>query len=282
MRRVILFLFALSAVVSAQAQLMSSGGFSGSVKSGVYNSDGSGLDFSGKISTIESESEAVPTYQDESKSRSFSAIAASVKSKISGDNKAEKTGRESSKFSGSDVNNKIYFAWNFVGFTGDEMDEYDLRREGVSLAFGYSHATNIFKNLLFVDYGVAFSYAELEWEDYDYEYNYDDDYYSALAEVDAMELRVPINLMLNLKLSHKINLRPYAGIAFEYNFLSSCKSPFLIDVHNRRSFQIGTQYGLGINLSKFYLGVERRRLIKGEGDPVTNVKSTSLCVGIAF
>ncbi len=269
MKKVILFLLALSFVVGAQAQMTSSVG-GGSFKNGAYNSSNSSLDFSGKISTISTDSQAAvdPSYTTKSKSLLGNLFSKSEETP----SVAQQSTKSTKSSSYAPKLNKIYFSWNFTSESDDAFEDWsDTYR--LSFTFGYSHATNLFRELIYVDYGLAVTATDLYYDDYDRYYDNDD--YSSF-NIRTVEVRVPVNVMVNLKLTKKIYFRPYAGFSLGGNMLNDTTNELCAETEG---FRFGYQYGAGLNMGKIYLGVERRKL-----EEVSFVKfnQTSLVLGVTF
>ncbi len=275
MKKVILSLFALSTIVASQAQIMSSNQGYSSLSKGLYNSDSSGLDFSGKISTERSESIAAvdPTYTPKTKS----LFNVNLRTKSDG---ASIKSKDSSSNGTTIKTNKLYFSWNFIGI--NEMPEGMERDESISFSAGYSHATNLFREILYVDYGAAFSLTS---------YYLRGNYYTSWSrlEVYDLEVRVPINLMANIKLTEKIYLRPHIGFSLRLHFDDDVRIENIDnypDVVSNSAFNTGFQYGVGFAFNRIYLGVERRSLYKLESYNYDTEKiklsQTALSIGFLF
>ncbi|MFI3282659.1 MAG: hypothetical protein SNG10_03930 [Rikenellaceae bacterium] len=262
MKKVVLFLFALSTIAAAQAQFMSSGGVGNT-----YSSGDNGLGFSGKISTISSQSEAAvdPSYSTKSKSLFSNLI--SKKSEPTSVAQESTTPQKSSSY--ETKLNKIYFSWNFTNESDDFFEVWDADR--ISFTFGYDRAINVFREMLYVDCGLAVTWSELYYEDWGCENHI----YS-----DFVEVRVPINLMLNLKLTKKIYFRPYAGFALDFNALTSVSSNIeQFDSFEDDGFKFSGQYGAGFSMGRIYLGFEHRKLTQIES---VNFRLNSLVLGVTF
>lgn len=146
---------------------------------------------------------------------------------------------------------------------------------GVNLE--YIHGFKIAKVPLFIEIGVGISYNAKDYNDeyidreryyYDQEYYYGDYYIDFHnRKLNSLSVRIPINVSYRFNVGEKFSIQPYTGLYFKINPLfyeyHGCKiteldngrHSYYIDDSENKMFQWGWQIGVGLNLSRFYVGL---------------------------
>lgn len=171
-----------------------------------------------------------------------------------------------------------------LGYDLMYLDQEFGSLKGINLQ--YMHGFRIAKVPLFVEFGVGVSYNLDNYIQYVSETNF---YYINKPSEDfsnrreykellnSLSVRIPINLSYRIKLNKNFSIQPYTGINFKINPIfdyntSTYKTDFYKsyvtnstlgekEEHTWYSgknniFQVGWQIGLGINISKLYLGIQ--------------------------
>lgn len=158
--------------------------------------------------------------------------------------------------------NRISIAYDAEFFTGKALDESIT---GNGFNFMYNHGFGLSNNIpIFLEVGVGMGYNN-GWKTY-----YDDGTWKEKLGLNNFWIKVPINVSYKVNLTDKISLLPYTGINFKINAMADLKekeyrngdeydsdswSLFDEDMGGKR-FQMGWQIGLGVNISKLYVGVQ--------------------------
>lgn len=204
---------------------------------------------------------------------------------------------------------RFYGGYNIVGI---EWSDYQSELEKVipfqkGFTLGYLKATNAVENMpIFLEYGanVMYSFGE-ESETY-----YDDYYdYNEKVSINMISVNVPINLSLKYELNNNLSVAPYVGANFRFNIASTMKREVEVDGGDTYSesfdidmlddsddeageiaagrFQLGLNYGVGVNYNNIYIGIgqttDLSNIIDSEDEEMTGKFGfTTISVGINF
>lgn len=117
---------------------------------------------------------------------------------------------------------------------------------------------------------------------------YDDD----KATVSNLWVKVPVNVAYKANLTDNIALLPYTGINFRVNGTLSVNPDdddsvsFFDDDMGGQRFQMGWQIGVGVNISKLYVGLQYgldfMPLVKAPENDKYKINSSNLAVNIGY
>lgn len=133
--------------------------------------------------------------------------------------------------------------------------------------FQYAHGFKIAKVPLFLELGTSFHYNTGQYITYEKMVNnfvmqkYRD-------KLENVSLRIPINVSYRFNVGDRLSLQPYTGVNFKLNVFSRLhKYRFFQDygkdnpqnyaekINDENKFQIGWQIGMGLNISKVWVGL---------------------------
>lgn len=203
---------------------------------------------------------------------------------------------------------RFYGGYNIVGI---EWSDYQSELEKVipfqkGFTLGYLKATNAVENMpIFLEYGANVMYSFGESEMY-YEDFYD---YNEKASINMISVNVPINLSLKYELNNNLSVAPYVGANFRFNIASTIKYEAEVYAENTYSesydidmlddsydeageaaagrFQLGLNYGVGVNYNNIYIGIgqttDLSNIMDSEDEEMTGKFGfTTISVGINF
>lgn len=205
---------------------------------------------------------------------------------------------------------RFYGGYNIVGIEWSDYQS-ELEKEipfQKGFTLGYLKATNAVENMpIFLEYGanVMYSFGEESKSYYD-EY----DYYKEKVSINMISVNVPINLSLKYELNNNLSVAPYVGANFRFNIASTVKfeaeekmdgdtysESFEIDLLDDSDdeagevaagrFQLGLNYGVGVNYNNIYIGIgqttDLSNIIDIEDEDMTGKFGfTTISVGINF
>lgn len=162
--------------------------------------------------------------------------------------------------------------------------------EGVGgFSFGYITGLSLTSEYpLFIETG-----AKLNWNHSVEDFGEDED-----AKFTHMSVAIPLNLAYKFTINDRISIQPFAGLNFKFNVVATEKygddKLNLLskdDMGSRddrgKFFQLGGHFGLGVNLTKFYLGWEyegdfSKFVEYGKSDEKCKFHTNYLTVGYNF
>lgn len=158
--------------------------------------------------------------------------------------------------------NRLSVAYDAEFYTGDALLK-SITGNGFNVM--YNHGFGLSSKIpIFLEVGVGLGYNVGKNTQYE-EGNYEDK-----LQLSNLWLKVPVNVSYKVNLTDKISLLPYTGINFKVNALGDYKieeyykgekededsySIFDDDMGGKR-FQMGWQIGVGVNISKLYVGIQ--------------------------
>lgn len=158
--------------------------------------------------------------------------------------------------------NRISVGYDAQFFTGDI--EESITANGFNVMYNHGFALTS-SAPLFLELGFGLGYnSGKHTEKVSDRYKYE-------GGISNFWLKVPVNLAYRAKLTDNISLLPYTGINFKINGTLDAKDTeydyyydekdtetwsFFDDEMGGKRFQMGWQIGVGVNISKLYLGIQ--------------------------
>ena len=156
-----------------------------------------------------------------------------------------------------------------VGYEAMFFNDVLKTMDGVNMQ--YIHGFRVTKSPLFIETGVHISYNLYnDWDDnhyFYYTYNqFKEANYKCFKE-ECVSFSVPLGISYRFQFGEKFSIQPYAGVNFivrPHNYFRFYREKYITDTdvletsrmwHYFKICQMGGQIGLGLNISRLYLGV---------------------------
>ena len=186
--------------------------------------------------------------------------------------------------------NRISVGYDAQFFSGDIEETVTGNGFNVMYNHGFALTSNV---PLFLELGVGLGYNNGKYTTFENErYKYE-------ANLSNFWLKVPVNIAYRAKLTDNISLLPYTGINFKINATVDAKETehdlrngdkdseswsFFDDEMGGKRFQMGWQIGVGVNISKLFVGIQYgidfMPIVKNDYD--FKINSSNLAVSVGY